>query len=52
MLPIVPFLLRREFFYDETNAAVQKLVSDDTDTNILRACVHLLSMPLTLKKKL
>ena len=40
MLTIVHFLLRRVFFYVETNAAGQKLVSDDTGTNIQRVCVH------------
>ena len=33
-------LLRHFFLYVETYSTVQKLVFDDTDTNIQRVCVH------------
>ena len=34
--------LRYGFRYVETKPTIQKMVFDDTDTNILRVCVHLL----------
>ena len=41
--PLIVSLLRYTvFLYVETNSTVQKLVFDDTETNILKMCVHLL----------
>ena len=40
--PLIEALLRCDSLYVETNPTVRKLVFDDTDTNILRACVHVL----------
>ena len=40
--PIIVAPFRCGFLYLETYSTVQKLIFDDTDSNILRMCDHLL----------
>ena len=42
LIPLIVARLRRGFLYVDTYSTFQKLIFDDTDTNILRVCVHLL----------
>ena len=38
--PLIVALLKHGFLYVEPYPTIQKLIFDDTDTNILKMCVH------------